>query len=115
MESNFTKFEGKSTEQLLMLARGVARCDYVDKGILCRAAIAIIDNPSKDEQLAAVADHLVQRCCDFTNFGGSRQSVAVAVLSYEMASVAPEVDDILHKRYQSAWRLKAAARTAARA
>ncbi len=100
MESNFTMLEERSTEQLLMLARGVARGDYVDKGMLCRAAIAVIDKSPKDEQLAAIADHLVQRCCDFTNFGLSRQSVAVAVLSYEMASVALEVDDILHKLCQ---------------
>jgi len=91
-------FGGNSAEQLLMLARGVARGDSVDPGQLVRAAVRVHDDPPRDWQLAAIADRLVQRCCDWANFAGSRQSVAVAALSYEMASLALEVDEILNKR-----------------
>jgi hypothetical protein len=91
-------FEHNCVEQLLMLAGGVGRGEDVDPGQLLQAAVRVHDNPPQDWQLAAIADRLVQRCCDWANFGGSRRSVAVATLSYELASLALEMDEFLNKR-----------------
>jgi len=82
-----------------MLSRGVARGDNVDPGQLVCAAMSVMDNPPRDEQLAAIADNLVQRCFEWANFGGTSQRVAIAVLSYEMASLALEADEMLKRKH----------------
>jgi hypothetical protein len=51
-------FENDSAGDLVMLARAAARGDFVDPGQLCCAAIAVMDDPPQDEQLAVIADHL---------------------------------------------------------
>lgn len=75
-----------------MLARGAARGDYVDPVQLCHAAIAVINNPPEDEQLAAIADNLVQAALDWAWWDGSRLRLKNAVRGYIMASEALETD-----------------------
>jgi hypothetical protein len=75
-----------------MLARAALRGDSVDPGQLCRAAIAVMDNPPADEQLAAIADHLCQAAMDWACFKGSRLRLQNALCGYVMASFALEAD-----------------------
>jgi hypothetical protein len=87
-------FEGDSAGDLIMLARGVVRGGNVDPHQLCRAAIAVMDNPPKDEQLAAIADHLCRAAMDWAEFDGPQQKLAAAVQAYLMASSALEADEL---------------------
>ncbi len=75
-----------------MLARAVARGDEVDPAQLCRAAMAVTDNPLQDEQLDAIADHLCQAAFDWACFDGTRQRLVNAAQAYVMASTALEAD-----------------------
>jgi hypothetical protein len=95
-ERFFSEIEGNIGD-LLMLARGAARGDYVDSGQLCRAAIAVMHNPPADEQLAAIADHLCQAAMDWAYLKGSRLRLTSAVRGYQMAASAIAADEIIYR------------------
>jgi hypothetical protein len=79
-------FEGDSIRDLIMLARAVVRGDNVDPGQLCRAAIAVADNPPEDQELARFADLLIDATFGWSRFNGSRLRLATAVRAYTMAA-----------------------------
>lgn len=81
------KFEGVNTGDLLMLARGAVRGDYVDSGQLCRAAIAVMDNPPADPILASIADHLVQAVMDYGYFNEPISRLQIVLAGYLMAQM----------------------------
>ncbi len=86
-------FEDDSAGDLIMLARGVVRGDNVDRGQLCRAAIAVADSPPQDERLARMADHLIDAAFGWARFNGSRLRLATAVRAYTMAASALAADE----------------------
>jgi hypothetical protein len=53
-------FEGAHTRDLLTLAQRALQGDNIDKGMLCTAAIKVIDNPPRDGILRSLADHVCQ-------------------------------------------------------
>jgi hypothetical protein len=82
-----------STSGLIMLARAAVRGDSVDPHQLCRAAIAVMDNPPADEALAAVADRLCQAVFDWAEFNGSRERLSNLGCAYTMAATALAADN----------------------
>jgi hypothetical protein len=82
--------------ELVALARRAIQGDNVDNGMLCRAAIRVIDNPPRDEILRDLADHVVQAVLDWSRFGGSRARLAGVLEGYRMAADAIGVDERLH-------------------
>jgi hypothetical protein len=69
-----------------MLAEAVMRGDNVDAGQLCRAAIAVADNPPEDPDLARFADLLIDASFGWARFNGSRLRLATAVRAYTLAA-----------------------------
>ena len=75
-----------STAELIMLAEAVVRGDNVNPGQLCRAAIAVADNPPEDQDLAGFADLLIDASFGWARFNGSRLRLATAVRAYTIAA-----------------------------
>jgi hypothetical protein len=76
----------ESTAELIMLAEAVMRGDNVDPGQLCRAAVAVADNPPEDPELARFADLLIDASFGWARFNGSRLRLATAVRAYTLAA-----------------------------
>jgi hypothetical protein len=81
-------FEGAHTRDLLTLAQRALQGDNVDKGMLCTAAIKVINNPPRDGILRSLADHVCQAVFDWACFEGSRARLEGVVESYKMAASA---------------------------
>ena len=81
-------FEGGHTRDLLTLAQRALQGDNVDKGMLCMAAIRVIDNPPQNDILRSLADHVCQAVFDWACFEGSRARLEGVVESYKMAASA---------------------------
>jgi hypothetical protein len=75
-----------STAELIMLAEAVVRGDNVNPGQLCRAAIAVADNPPEDQDLARFSDLLIDASFGWARFNGSRLRLATAVRAYTIAA-----------------------------
>lgn len=75
-----------STTELITLAGAVVRGDNVNPGQLCRAAIAVADNPPEDQDLARFADLLIDASFGWARFNGSRLRLATAVRAYTIAA-----------------------------
>jgi hypothetical protein len=69
-----------------MLAEAVVRGDNVNPGQLCRAAIAVADNPPEDQDLARFADLLIDASFGWARFNGSRLRLATALRAYTIAA-----------------------------
>lgn len=90
-------FEGGHTRDLLTLARRALQGDSVDKGMLCTAAIKVIDNPPRDGILRSLADHVCQAVFDWACFAGSAARLEGVVESYKTAASALHVDEHLNR------------------
>lgn len=90
-------FEGGHTRDLLTLAKRALQGDDVDKGMLCTAAIRVIDNPPRDGILRSLADHVCQAVFDWACFEGSRARLEGVLQSYKMAASALQVEEQLNK------------------
>jgi hypothetical protein len=90
-------FEGVHIRQLLTMARRALRDDNVDKGMLCTAAIRVIDNPPRDGILRSLADHVCQAVFDWACFDGSSARLEGVVESYKSAASALLVEEQLNK------------------
>ena len=90
-------FEGAHTRDLLTLAQRALQGDNVDKGMLCTAAIKVIDDPPRDGILRSLADHVCQAVFDWACFDGSRARLEGVVESYKMAASALQVEEQLNK------------------
>jgi hypothetical protein len=90
-------FEGGHTRDLLTLAQRALQGDKVDKGMLCSAAIRVIDNPPRDGILRSLADHVCQAVFDWACFDGSPARLEGVIEGYRMAANALEIDDKLNK------------------
>jgi hypothetical protein len=86
-------FERGSAGDLIMLARDVVRGDLVDPGQLCRAAIAVADDPPQDPDLKWIADHLIDAAFSWARFNGSRLRLETAVRAYTTAASALAADN----------------------
>jgi hypothetical protein len=86
-------FEGGHTRDLLTLAQRALQGDNVDKGMLCTAAIRVIDNPPRDGILRSLADHVCQAVFDWACFEGSRARLEGVVASYKTAASALQVEE----------------------
>ena len=90
-------FEGVHTRALLTMARRALRDDNVDRGMLCTAAIKVIDNPPRDGILRSLADHVCQAVFDWACFEGSPARLEGVVESYKTAASALQVDEQLNR------------------
>ncbi len=90
-------FEGVYTRELLTMARRALQGDNVDKGMLCMAAIRVIDNPPRAGILRSLADHVCQAVFDWACFEGSPARLEGVVESYKAAASALHVDEQLNK------------------
>ena len=90
-------FEGGHTRDLMTLARRALKGDDVDKGMLCAAAIRLIDDPPRDGILRSLADHVCQAVFDWACFDGSSARLEGVVESYRMAASALQVEQQLNK------------------
>jgi hypothetical protein len=91
------EFEGAHTRDLMTLAQRALQGDNVDKGMLCTAAIRVIDDPPRDGILRSLADHVCQAVFDWACFDGSRARLEGVVESYKMAASALQVEEQLNK------------------
>jgi hypothetical protein len=89
-------FEGGHTRDLMTLARRALRGDDVDKGMLCAAAIKVIDDPPRDGILRSLADHVCQAVFDWACFDGSDARLEGVVESYSAAASALHVEHRLN-------------------
>ena len=90
-------FEGEYTRDLLTLAQRALEGDAVDKGMLCTAAIRVLDNPPRDGILRSLADHVCQAVFDWACFEGTRARLEGVVESYKAAANALQVEEHLNK------------------
>ncbi len=90
-------FERDYTRELVTLAQRAIQGDNVDKGMLCRAAIRVIDNPPRDEILRGLTDHVCQAVFDWACFSGSRARLEGVIQGYRMAASALDADDKLNR------------------
>jgi hypothetical protein len=90
-------FEGAHTRALLTMARRALRDDNVDKGMLCTAAIRVLDDPPRDGILRSLADHVCQAVFDWACFDGSDARLEGVVESYRTAASALQVDEHLDR------------------
>jgi hypothetical protein len=81
-------FEGGHARDLMSLAHQALRSDGVDKGLLCSAAIKVVDNPPRDGILRSLADHVCQAVFDWACFDGSSARLEGVVQGYETAASA---------------------------
>src|SRR5271163_1427435 len=68
-------------QELVRLVPRASRAVDIDKGMLRRAAIRVIDNPPQDEDLAAIAPPPCQAVFDWAQFGPPRLQIENAVRS----------------------------------
>jgi hypothetical protein len=90
-------FEGGHTRDLVTLTQRALRGDNVDKGMLCTAAIRVIDHPPRDGILRCLADHVCQAVFDWACFDGSSARLAGVVESYRTAASTLRVEEQLNK------------------
>ena len=90
-------FEGGHTRDLLTLAQRALQGDNVDKGMLCTAAIRVIDNPPQNDILRSLADHVCQAVFDWACCEGSRARLEGVVETYKTAASTLQVDEQLNK------------------
>jgi hypothetical protein len=90
-------FEGGHTRDLMSLAQQALRSNGVDKGMLCTAAIRVIDDPPRDGILRSLADHVCQAVFDWACFDGSPARLEGVVNSYSTAASALHFDERLNK------------------
>lgn len=90
-------FEGEHTRDLMSLARRALRRDSIDKGMLCTAAIKVIDNPPRDGILRSLADHVCQAVFDWACFEGSPARLEGVVESYKTAASALQFEEQLNR------------------
>ena len=90
-------FEGGHTRDLLTLARRALQGDNVNKGMLCAAAIRVIDDPPRDGILRSLADHVCQAVFDWACFDGSSARLEGVVESYKTAASALHFEVQLNK------------------
>ena len=90
-------FEGGHTRDLMTLARRALQNDNVDKGMLCAAAIKVIDDPPRDGILRSLADHVCQAVFDWACFDGSDARLEGVVEGYTSAASALHVDEQFSK------------------
>ncbi len=81
-------FEGAQARDLMSLVHRALRSDDIDKGLLCAAAIKVIDNPPRDGILRNLADHVCQSVFDWACFDGSSARLEGVVKGYESAASA---------------------------
>jgi hypothetical protein len=81
-------FEGAHARDLMSLVHRSLHSDDVDKGLLCAAAIKVIDNPPRDGILRSLADHVCQSVFDWACFDGSPLRLEGVVKGYESAASA---------------------------
>ena len=79
------------------MARRALHGDNVNKGMLCTAAIRVIDNPPRDGILRSLADHVCQAVFDWACFEGSPARLEGVVESYKSAASALQVDELLNR------------------
>ncbi len=89
-------FEGRHTRDLITLARRALQGDNVDKGMLCMAAIRVIDDPPRDGILRSLSDHVCQAVFDWACFDGSDARLEGVVESYKAAASALRVEHRLN-------------------
>jgi len=85
--------EADSTRDLITLARDVVTGGNVNPDQLCRAAIAVADNPPEDPDLARFADLLVDAAFGWARFNGSRLRLATALRAYTLAASVLAADN----------------------
>jgi hypothetical protein len=90
-------FEGDYARELIWLAQRALQGDSVDKGMLCRAAVKVIDHPPRDGILRSLADHVCQAVFDWACFAGSSARLEGVIEGYRMAASTLEVDEQLNK------------------
>jgi hypothetical protein len=90
-------FEGEHARDLMSLAHRALQSNSVDKGMLCTAAIKVIDNPPRDGILRSLADHVCQAVFDWACFDGSSARLEGVVKSYETAASALQLEERLNK------------------
>lgn len=90
-------FEGGHTRNLVTLAQRALRGDNVGKGMLCTAAIKVIDDPPRDGVLRSLADHVCQAVFDWACFDGSRARLEGVVESYKTAASTLQVEQQLNR------------------
>jgi hypothetical protein len=90
-------FEGAHTRDLLTLAQRALQDDNVNKGMLCAAAIRVIDDPPRDGILRSLADHVCQAVFDWACFDGSAARLEGVVESYKTASNILHFEEQLNK------------------
>jgi len=86
--------EADSTRDLITLARDVVTGgNNVNPDQLCRAAIAVADNPPEDPDLARFADLLIDAAFGWARFNGSRLRLATALRAYTLAASVLAADN----------------------
>ena len=85
--------EADSTRDLITLARDVVTGGNVNPDQLCRAAIAVADNPPEDPDLARFADLLIDAAFGWARFNGSRLRLATALRAYTLAASVLAADN----------------------
>lgn len=90
-------FEGGHTRDLLTLAQQALEGNNVNKGMLCAAAIRVIDDPPRDGILRSLADHVCQAVFDWACFDGSPARLEGVVESYKAAAGALHIEVELNK------------------
>lgn len=89
-------FEGAHARDLVSLINRALRSDHADKGLLCTAAIKVIDNPPRDGILRSLADHVCQAVFDWACFDGSSARLQGVVNGYETAAAALKALQVEH-------------------
>lgn len=89
-------FEGEHIRDLLTWTQRALRGDHVEKGVICAAAIRVVDNPPRDGILRSLADHVCQAVFDWACFDGSSARLEGVVGSYQMAAGALRVEERLN-------------------
>lgn len=77
---------------LLTGAYAACQGENTDRAALGEAAIAVMENPPEDEQLAALADHLCRKVFDFCRWGAPRLRLQNVARGYVIAALALEAD-----------------------
>lgn len=90
-------FEGGHTRNLMTLAQLALQGNNVNKGMLCAAAIRVIDDPPRDGILRSLADHVCQAVFDWACFDGSPARLEGVVASYKTAASALQFEEQLNR------------------
>lgn len=90
-------FEGGHTRNLMTLAQLALQGNNVNKGMLCAAAIRVIDDPPRDGILRSLADHVCQAVFDWACFDGSSARLEGVVASYKAAASTLQFEEQLNR------------------